>query len=1085
MKLFLIAAAALGLFFSLAAADIVTTKDLKTAWGSGKIARADESGVTVAAADDSGPAALNAYNGELVADTEYSYRFAARGNVKLQMMANFTVDGKGQRQDLVMPAQLSSDRDKEFSGKFKVPANCTRLALDIFAFKQTGEFTVRDFVLAGMPKMPTTMVMDEFFRKGELINSVFSETIPAGWTPYRANGAAKDAMVGGLSKIRPLVRADFYSLAIPAAAAGSVGWVSRPVVLYRPLRPLTLTVQYSGNNGYRNNQGIVYLNYLDKNNKTVKIDQYALPAPASDKYSTFTAAIKPEMIPNEAESFTVALTTANTAPDAAGELLYGLARIQLPVTPGTFAKIRGGKYANWFTVNDVVSFQAEGELPAGASKITGRVFDEQNRQVAEIAVTPAEMAAGKWVFPSPQPGLYEVEFTAVTPKGEILLGDEYLERAPNNQIALFERKRHAFQVTTPRDARYPASKLFGYQLNAAKSAMNYRQDNEVKAIKAAGGAFARFHITWFDIEPEKGKFDWEAVDYFVNKCVEAKVKPVLCFYGTPRWASNTPDDTRYVVHVWAYNAYAPRDLADWQNFVTKLVERYRDRVETYEVWNEPHMRNYSCYWHDTPENFVAMLQNAYQTIKKLEPAADVWIGGIGMRYLPFYDRIIELGAGKYFDKLALHGHGVSPAPFYLIDKKYNSPTHPWVDSEWHASLIRYTDPAYKLNENQRTVRLMLDLFSQIKQGAGQIAFFEPFNLVEKEALELHSKGGAPLNHASGIFRNKPYNQPLLGASVMANFGRMVSGDVKYLSEYRFGNQKAMLFASDMGKLLVVWQETAAPEAVEPAIASAIAAAKVESQTGNAIADPAKLALQPYTMYFALNPQVPGDWTVAANVLKADRAKLELEHKVAGCYMDQPLFDREGKLTNAIQWNDVNKNFNFAAFPAPFQKPVRFALSLTPREFYLVVEATEDTYLPLGSGPNMWQGDSVEFAIDTTGEGYAEDRIEFVAGGELNAPELVKTKNPSLVGDLPTDWTPENVAVRTGQYKIVRDGKVTRYLIKMPISELYPMVPKAGQPLRFALQVNENDGKNRIGAVQWASGILSGKDPVQYGDLKAK
>ena len=98
-------------------------------------------------------------------------------------------------------------------------------------------------------------------------------------------------------------------------------------------------------------------------------------------------------------------------------------------------------------------------------------------------------------------------------------------------------------------------------------------------------------MTWFEIEPEKGKFDWAGLDRLVDKCVKAGIKPVICFYGTPRWASNTPDDTRYVVHVWAYNAYAAKDVNDWTNFVGQLVKRYGDRVDTWEVWNEPHLRN--------------------------------------------------------------------------------------------------------------------------------------------------------------------------------------------------------------------------------------------------------------------------------------------------------------------------------------------------------------------------------------------------------------------------------------------------------------------------------------------------------------
>ena len=49
--------------------------------------------------------------------------------------------------------------------------------------------------------------------------------------------------------------------------------------------------------------------------------------------------------------------------------------------------------------------------------------------------------------------------------------------------------------------------------------------------------FARFHVTWPELEPAKGQFRWETLDYFVDKCREAGLEPAVCFYGTPRWAS--------------------------------------------------------------------------------------------------------------------------------------------------------------------------------------------------------------------------------------------------------------------------------------------------------------------------------------------------------------------------------------------------------------------------------------------------------------------------------------------------------------------------------------------------------------------
>lgn len=134
---------------------------------------------------------------------------------------------------------------------------------------------------------------------------------------------------------------------------------------------------------------------------------------------------------------------------------------------------------------------------------------------------------------------------------------------------------------------------------------------------------------------------------------------------------------------------------------------------------------------------------------------------------------------------------------------------------------------------------------------------------------------------------------------------------------------------------------------------------------------------------------------------------------------------------------------------------------------------------------MWQGDSIEFAFDIEGRGISGNRIEFAAGKTKKGDELFKSANPSLVGDLPTEWTLPGLTVKNGkvEVRLLPDRKQTLYLVELPLTELYPCIPRTGQELRFSLIVNESDGRNRIGIANWARGIFNAKDPVEYGDLK--
>lgn len=1085
-KSMLASACCLGLLFSASGAKLVETvkqADLGVAWGNAKANRTADGSIRVEALTADGPAALNAGNKvEIAPGDEFTVSFEARGNVKFLVMMNFP-ESSVKRIDLLPMTQLNPDKWESFTRSYRMPDGCSKLTLDFLVWQQTGFFEIRNYRLMAPAKKPDTMVVDEYFRKGEFRNNVFSATVPAGWTRFRS-GTEPDADCGGITKEFTLVSPQFHSLAVPVPAKGEVGWSNAATPVYRPLRPWNILVQYRPSDDFSGGEPVCRITFYDKDGKPLpKPVEYLLPVKKNAGWNTAKHELPTSAFPADAESFRVTLAVKRGGGTPAGKLFFGLVRIKLPVTAGTFAKVRGSEFANWFTPGLPVVFKPEGVMPPDALSVTGKVTNEQNELLDTVTVSAAEFEKNGWKYEPKEPGLYYVEFEAKTPNGSISLGEEYMERAMDNRIGLYEQKRQAFAVIPPRRSDGTATPpVFGYQVGYSPNST--RGETEVELIRRAGADFARFHVTWFEIEPEKGKFDWAGLDRLVDKCVKAGIKPVICFYGTPRWASNTPDDTRYVVHVWAYNAYAAKDVNDWTNFVGQLVKRYGDRVDTWEVWNEPHLRNYSCYWHDTPENYVMLLKSAYQTIKKLQPESKVWIGGMALRYLPFYEAIMKLGAGPYFDYFAMHGHGQSIAPFHALDRKYGSEPHPWVSSEWHASLIRYTDAAYKLNENQRTVRMMLDFFSMVRQGAEQIAFFEPFNLVERETLKLHTEGGAPLNHCSGIFRRRPYFQPVLGAVVMATFDRALAGKIGITGTYRFGNQKAAAFTSDYGPLLVVWQETDRDEKLAPELAPVFAKANVQSWEGRPVKEPGSMTLRPHTMYFASNVTIPPEWQDRPDVLRADRPKLELEHKVRGVYGDKPLFDDNGKLiAKNVRWN--NRGFKIHTMPGfePFRKDARFAAALFGDRLQLVVETQDDLFHQPGAGGNMWQGDGIEFAFDAVGDGYADSRVEFLASKTAKGDELFKSANPTLVGDLPTEWTTPNTTVKYGKAKVeTLPGRKTRYLVEMSISELYPLVPKTGDDLRFSLIVNESDGKNRIGLAHWASGIFNGKKPAEYGDL---
>ena len=72
----------------------------------------------------------------------------------------------------------------------------------------------------------------------------------------------------------------------------------------------------------------------------------------------------------------------------------------------------------------------------------------------------------------------------------------------------------------------------------------------------------------------------------------------------------------------------PDDPKDWTDYLTALAQRYKGRIQAYEIWNEP---NLDREWGDKtpdPAAYTAMLKASYQAIKAADPQALVVSAGM-------------------------------------------------------------------------------------------------------------------------------------------------------------------------------------------------------------------------------------------------------------------------------------------------------------------------------------------------------------------------------------------------------------------------------------------------------------------------
>jgi hypothetical protein len=179
--------------------------------------------------------------------------------------------------------------------------------------------------------------------------------------------------------------------------------------------------------------------------------------------------------------------------------------------------------------------------------------------------------------------------------------------------------------------------------------------------RALGARWSRFPIYWSAIQlSEGGPYNWAATDATIATEVANgfKLQPILL--TAPRWA----------------RANGRPDLEAWSSFVAATVNRYKDRVAYWEIWNEPDLpgaNGVGLFWQWSQEDYADLLRAGYRAVKAEDPAATVLLGGLALPLADpgWFTRLLDLLArdpeaaahNYYFDVLALHQYG-HPSAIY-------------------------------------------------------------------------------------------------------------------------------------------------------------------------------------------------------------------------------------------------------------------------------------------------------------------------------------------------------------------------------------------------------------------------------------
>ena len=126
-------------------------------------------------------------------------------------------------------------------------------------------------------------------------------------------------------------------------------------------------------------------------------------------------------------------------------------------------------------------------------------------------------------------------------------------------------------------------------------------------MKPLGKRTVREPFNWNVVEPEKGKFRWDDVDSVVEDIRSSGLEILAVLSAAPEWAGGRNTKT---------GSFPPEDPEDYGRFVEAFVTRYKGKIKSYELWNEPNMPRFWGGRKSQPEEFVALLKAGYRAGKR-------------------------------------------------------------------------------------------------------------------------------------------------------------------------------------------------------------------------------------------------------------------------------------------------------------------------------------------------------------------------------------------------------------------------------------------------------------------------------------
>jgi hypothetical protein len=168
---------------------------------------------------------------------------------------------------------------------------------------------------------------------------------------------------------------------------------------------------------------------------------------------------------------------------------------------------------------------------------------------------------------------------------------------------------------------------------------------------------ARIQSGWAKTERKKGVYDWAWLDEIIPDMAAQGVEPWVCLcYGNPVYRDGGGTGLGGAL------PSSPEALAAWDAFVGAFVDRYKQHVDEWEVWNEPRGGAKAA------DPYAALVIRTAQTIRHRQPKARILCMAGGAFDAAFVQAVLkhlqQRRSLHLVDEVTYHPYAANPDAVY-------------------------------------------------------------------------------------------------------------------------------------------------------------------------------------------------------------------------------------------------------------------------------------------------------------------------------------------------------------------------------------------------------------------------------------